>query len=253
MRLPVLLAPFVATIVIACGGGDAIGTSDIVTHVPFIPGERAVYALDGRDGDIVAIGTLTTRRVGENLVLEQDYRAIGQLQDLEPATDLVKIMVDDATLKPKSGSRLITPRESGDDTTENEYRWEYVRQGTDDGIILKDLQENGARESDLRIRSHHYDNESSLWLWRTLNFTDGYEAHYVSVNHIDGSQQTVTVKVVRRETIHVPAGGFDTWRLLTRTGRASRVVWISVNSPHHVVQWDNGFLVFRLVETGTIQ
>jgi hypothetical protein len=162
----------------------------------------------------------------------------------------VTVTVDRLTLKPSGGSRLITDRGPGDDTTVEGYEWRYVAEQEHGVLVVVRRRADSSEERDLSLREHHYDNESSLWLWRTLDLTDRYETRYVSVNHLDGSQQTVTAWVTRRETIEVPAGTFETWRLLVRTGRATRVAWISVASPHELVQWDNGSLVFRLVESG---
>src|SRR3989304_3489135 len=33
----------------------------------------------------------------------------------------------------------------------------------------------------LRLEEHYYENESSLFLWRTIDFEDGYKASYHSV------------------------------------------------------------------------
>ena len=52
-----------------------------------------------------------------------------------------------------------------------------------------------------------------------------------------------------QQTITVPAGTFDTWRLQVRNGRATRVAWINVEPPHEIVQWDNGVLLFQLEQT----
>ncbi len=101
-------------------------------------------------------------------------------------------------------------------------------------------------EHTLRLRDHYYDNESSLWLWRTLAFTTGYDEQYVSVNAIEGSQQTVDVRVPQRQPQAVPAGTFDTWRLLVRNGRAIRTAWVNTAAPGDVVQWDNGTVLFQL-------
>ena len=49
-----------------------------------------------------------------------------------------------------------------------------------------------------------------------------------------------------RETIEVPAGSFEAWRVIVRNGRAIRSAWINVEAPHQLLQWDNGDLIFRL-------
>ena len=100
------------------------------------------------------------------------------------------------------------------------------------------------------MRDHHYDSQSSLWIWRTIALGEGFEANYVSVNPRDASQVTARLVLVDRQTIEVPAGSFETWRLQVRNGRDTRIAWIHVEPPHEIVQWDNGTLFLRLVETG---
>ncbi len=250
VTLAVLSVLLVVAVGVACGGSG--GTSDVVAQVPFAAGDRLVYELHDNAGEIVARGTLTTRREGADLVLEQAYRELGEPEGVDPATDMVTVTVDGLTLKPAGGSRLITRREPDGAMSAEEYEWRYLAEREHGALVVTRRRAEEREERDLSLREHYYDNESSLWLWRTLELADGYEVRYVSVNHLDRSQQTVTLRVMRRETIEVHAGRFETWRLMARTGRATRVAWISVESPHQVVQWDNGSLVFRLWEAGRV-
>ena len=253
-RLPAALVglSMLLALVAACGGDGSGGTSDVVAQIPFTAGERMAYELRNNTGEIVAQGILSTRREDADLVLRQEYQQLGEPEGEDPATDTIAVTVDGLTLKPASGSRLITQRAPGDSVDTDEYEWQYLADQEHGSLAVTRQRTDETEERDLSLRENHYDNESSLWLWRTLDLADGYEARYVSVNHLDPSQQTVTVRVTRRQTIDVPAGTFETWRLLVRTGRATRVVWISMASPHEVVQWDNGSLVFRLTESVAI-
>jgi len=104
-----------------------------------------------------------------------------------------------------------------------------------------------ADEADLALRSHAYDNESSLWLWRAVALTEGYEEAYVSASALDRTQQTVALKVPQQEQVEVPAGKFEAWRILLRNGRAVRTAWISLDAPHRILRWDNGETIFELV------
>ena len=49
-----------------------------------------------------------------------------------------------------------------------------------------------------------------------------------------------------QETIDVPAGEYETWRIRIRGGfGADRTGWVNVEEPHELVRFDFGFLVFR--------
>src|SRR5262249_14248569 len=104
-------------------------------------------------------------------------------------------------------------------------------------------------DGDLTLRAHAYDNEASLWLWRGLAFADNYEKFYVSVNAFERSQQTVNLRIPRKEPSTVRAGTFQTWRVILRNGRAVRTAWINVDAPHEVVRWDNGDTVLELTKS----
>ena len=245
-----------AVAVAACAGGaPAGGTADVVARVPFERGERLTYGLHDNSGELVARGTFTVTGEGDALVLEQAYEAVGAPGE-EQATDTIAVVVDAATLKPSRGRRLVTPRataDGGDVIEQSEgFEWRYAP-GTEGAMLFaahRPAGESEYEERELRLRDHHYDNESSLWLWRTLDLSEEYEARYVSVNHQQRSQQTVALRVTQRQTLEVPAGEFEVWRLQVRNGRATRVAWINVEPPHEIVQWDNGTLVFRLTQIG---
>lgn len=239
----------VAIVAAACaGGGAAGGTSDVVARIPFSDGEQLVYGIHDDSGAVISRGTLTATEEDGRLHLEQSYVEVGAPAGAEPGSDAVKVVVDIDTLKPIGGGREIVGREGeGDDEVSIErYEWIYSLDEEEPRLEIIYTQDGEQDTDELLLREHVYENESSLWLWRTLDLVDGYQARYISVNALEGSQQTVELRVTQRETIEVPAGEFDTWRMRVRTGRATRVVWINVESPHQVVQWDTGSLVFRL-------
>jgi hypothetical protein len=239
-----LVLSLVAAAVVACAGADQPGgTGDVVATVPFGAGERAVYALHDNSGEIVARGILAISAGLLGLVLDQSYRSVGDPADAEPA-DRTAVTVDAATLKPFALARTTVDGDRVDD-----YRSRYevdAATGLAATVTITSDRDGKHDERELKLHDHYYDNESSLWLWRALGLVDGYEARYVSVNHLDRSQQSVSLRVIDRQTVEVPAGTFEAWRLQVRNGRATRIAWINVDPPHQLVQWDNGTLVFRL-------
>ena len=227
---------------VACvGGAQPSETAVIVASVPFDSGESALYALHDNSGAVVARGTLSVTRDGDKLVLAQSYtRTDG---DGDPS-DEVFLTVEDGTLTPLSLIRTVYSAEG-----EDRYSASYEAPADGEATVLLDSTVDGkSTQDELDLRKNYYDNESSLWLWRTIDFAEGYEERYTSVSHLDGNQQTVILRVIDRQTIEVPAGSFDVWRLQVRNGRATRIAWVNVDAPHQIVQWDNGSIVFRLEE-----
>ncbi|MEZ4554402.1 MAG: DUF3108 domain-containing protein [Dehalococcoidia bacterium] len=222
----------------ACGGGGSaadIETSPVVAQVPFADGERLTYELRD-DRGVLGHGVLTVRRDGADFVLEQDYQEATAPEGEQATSDRATARVDAATLEPRSVERVVQGR---DETTA--YAGEYTADG---GSVH--MTRDGEHERDIELPEYAYENESSLWLWRTLPFSEEFKTQYVSVNVIERTRQTVAIEVTGQQRTTVPAGTFDTWRLQVRNGRATRVVWINVEAPHQVIQWDNGDVVFRL-------
>ncbi|MDA0269651.1 MAG: DUF3108 domain-containing protein [Chloroflexi bacterium] len=239
----------VALLAAGCQGATpSAPTGDIVGSAAWAAEERLVYYLRTVEGDLVGHGTLETHLDGDRLVLVQQYTEAGTPAGGTPATDTTIVTVDATTFAAVSGERVIVRRASDDSMSEERYDWTYEVDAEGD-LRLASIRTQGGDtdEGSVRLRDYAFDNESSLWLWRTLAFEEGFNRNYVSVNPMDRSQQTVNLQVPQRETVTVPAGEFEAWRLIFRSGRAVRTAWISVDAPHVVLRWDNGDLVFELV------
>jgi hypothetical protein len=104
------------------------------------------------------------------------------------------------------------------------------------------------RSSPLRLKEHYYENESSLFLWRTLSFREGYTASYRTVLVNQRAQQVVEVRVTGRESVTVPAGTFEAWRLEVRSGGVEQVAWYADSERRPLVKYDNSDLLFLLTE-----
>ncbi|MDA0352369.1 MAG: hypothetical protein O3A10_09185 [Chloroflexi bacterium] len=197
------------------------------------------------EGTLVGDGELTTRLEGTRWILEQRFEGLAEDGRNAP-TDLISLAVDAATLAPFGAIRAA--EHEGDDGLANvdSYDWSYATGGEEDLLTVTRDSNGKLRTNELRLRDNYYDNESSLWLWRSLDFNEELDLNYVSMNPIERKQQTVNVQTPARETIEVPAGSFEAWRVIVRNGRAIRSAWINVEAPHQLLQWDNGDLIFRL-------
>jgi len=246
-RLVTLILGGMATLALsACEATTpTASTSDVVDEVAFVDGERLIYELVNVQGDPLGSGVLTTRVKGSRFVLEQHYESMAT-GDSTPSTDHVTVAVDMTTLRPFGGLRVAARIDNDGDTKNEIYEWVYDVDGDVTGMGHSSTINGKLDGGQLELREHYYDNETSLWLWRTLPFSDEFEANYVSVNPLDGKQQTVKVQTPSTETIEVQAGTFEVWRLIVRNGRSLRSAWINVEAPHEVVKWDNGDVIFRL-------
>lgn len=246
-----LATTFAALLLAACAGASPSGkTEAVVAQVPFAPGERLVYAIRDAQGARLGTGTLTAVVAAEGrLSLRQSYEEASPPSGLPPSVDAASVEVDAKTMAPSAGTRQVA-RRRGTEAPVDGYTWTYGEVGGKD-VLRSTAVKHGESPSlkDIVLRDHYYDNETSLWLWRTLAFAEGYEKFYVSANGVEQEQQTVSVSIRQRERIEVPAGSFEAWRLIFRSGRAVRTAWVNVDAPHEVVKWDNGDVVFVLEST----
>ena len=234
-----------------CNGATPSGKAeDVVVQVPFGAGERLVYGIHDAAGTRLGTGTLTVAQQDGHLALRQTYEEASPPTGLPPSTDGGSVEVDAKTLRPLAGTRQIARRE-GNVAPVDGYTWTYGEMSGKD-VLRTTAIKHGKSPSlkDITLRDHYYDNETSLWLWRTLDFAEGYDRFYVSANAVEQEQQMVNLSIRQRETVKVPAGTFETWRLLFRNGRAVRTAWVNVDAPHEVVKWDNGEVIFVLESSG---
>lgn len=221
----------------ACTASEReVVTQDIVSRTPWQAPEEATYRIL-RDDEVIGQGLLRIEEQGDSLLLTQefDFPARG-FQDTVAAT------VDGQTLKPLRVERVI----SG---PEGDRRWEvhYLS-----GIVEVRQTGGGDQRTDqLNLPQHAYDSWSEIFLWRTIDFRLGYRASYNGVLTAvlaRPDSKLVTLQVVGRETIQVPAGQFEAWRLERLSGGRKQVAWYSSQEGRLLIRYDNGELVFELEE-----
>jgi hypothetical protein len=200
----------------------------VVSAVPWRSSESAVYVLKSKDkGEVVGRTTLGIAPSGSNVALSQSFAN-------DTATDASTVVADSQTLKPVSATRKI--KNPKDDR-------ELVVTYSKDGALIKD----GDKQSGISVPEHAYDNDASLFIWRTLPFEDGYQGKYVTMITNRRTKQEVTLKVRGKETVRVPAGEFTAWRLEIAADDAKQVAWIADTPARTLVRYDNdNGLIFEL-------
>jgi hypothetical protein len=229
VRLIASLVASLLALTLACSGDSGPPTSDIVSTIPWSRsgGEILLYSVVNDDGESQGQITLSVAPAGSDTTL-------GQFFDGERTTDEIEVVVDSPTLKPKSSRRSIeTPTDT--EVIETTY--------TPEGALIR----QGERQSGLSVPEHAYDNDSSLFLWRTIDFRDGYEASYITIITNRRERQKVVLRVRGKETVHVPAGEFTAWHLEVRTSNARQHAWFADTPARHLVRYDNDRgLIFEL-------
>lgn len=216
-----MLAPL---LLLGCSSESSVPTQDVVATIPWEAPEELHYSLLDSDGEETATGVHTIEGDGNTFVLTTRY------ESPNGNTDTTTVVVDAQTLKPISSLREI---ENDNPDDEDRIEVEYTADGA--SITTGD----GDKQSGLTVEEHSYDNDSSLFLWRTIAFAEGYESSYVTVITNQRNDQQVILRVPGKETITVPAGQFTAWRVEIITSNARQVAWYADTPTRPLVRYDN--------------
>jgi len=205
----------------------------IVSGIPWPAGEEARYRL--LDGDEEkGSGVLTIDSQGGRVTFRQEFESAD-------FRDEVVAVADAATMEPQSIERVI-------DGPEGERRWEVRYEGAAATIVQKSAEDE--REDKVSVPTSSYDSWTDVFLWRTIDFRDGYESSYSDVLAATLAKPQVisqTLRVRGKETVEVPAGRFEAWRLEISSDEGSQQAWYANTAERPLVRYDNGSLVFELV------
>jgi hypothetical protein len=222
---------------------------DIVAEIPWETPQTYTYELqrgDERVGDYVLS---VEEGEGETLELVQRYEGD------EGDSDVATVTVEAETLKPLHTLRIV---QGEDERRVAEANYEEVPEGEcDDGVVARieqrvysppDAEEpDSTRRNPLCIPEHSYENDSSLFLWRTIPFEEGYEATYNAVLTAVRDIQQITIRVEERVD-NTPVGAIDAWRVIVESDGRTQQAWFAVEGDHRLLAYQNGDLTFLLQE-----
>ena len=214
----------ISLLLVSCSSEPSVPTQDVVADIPWQTPETLEYRLVDAGGTEVATGVHTIEADGANLALGTRY------ENEAGNSDITTVIVEGATLKPISSLRLI---ENDNPDDEDRIEAEY----SVDGVLI--TTGDGDKQSGLSLEEHSYDNDTSLFLWRTIAFAEGYESSYVTVLTNQRNDHQVVLRVPRKETVNVPAGEFIAWRLEIITANARQVAWYADTPERPLVRYDN--------------
>ena len=234
MRAALLIAALALLALAACGSETTTLSGEaLVSDIPWPADEHARYRLlDGDDEK--GSGVLTIDSQGGRLTFRQAFQS-------EDFKDEVEAVVDAATMEPQSVQRVI-------DGPDGKRRWE-VEYG-DAAVTVVQRSGDDERQDEVSVPTRSYDSWTDVFLWRTIDFRDGYKASYSDVLSATLARPQVisqTVRVKGKETVEVPAGRFEAWRLEIRSEDGSQEAWYADTDTRPLVRYDNGSLVFELL------
>jgi len=225
---------FLALGVAACQEETStLSGEDIVSNIPWQAPEEARYRLlDGEE--LRGSGVLRIESDDEETTFTQEFKS-------EEFRDEVVAVADAQTLRARSVQRVI-------EGPEGPRRWQVEYR--DSTALVIQRSEEDERRDEVTAPSNSYDSWTDIFLWRTIDFHEGYQATYADVLSATLAEPQVisqTLEVTGKETVEVPAGSFDAWRLEIRSSGGTQKAWFADDEARTLVRYDNGDLVFELL------
>ncbi len=225
MRRIRVVATLLALLVVGAGCSAGGGVQPLALgSVPWQDGERVVYDVLDRNGNKLGTSEFGFAKDGEVWVLS----AADKLTGLDQSS---KVRIDGQTLKPLAEDKII--RTQGTDATVNAT---YANGKLD----IKAVVNGQTKSAAVDVPANILDNDQLLMTLRAAPLAEGYAARLVTVVPSSALRVNTVVRVQGKETVTVPAGSFEVWRVLLDFGQSKQTAWYQVAAPHHMVQYDNG-------------
>ncbi len=239
-----LLALCAAAIVAGCGSSatpaaaPAGSTTPVPATLQLTPpwkgNEHAEYNII-KDADNSALGTSVF-----DIQPASDATIVEQRLQLGAVTQHFVVKVDPQTLKPLVSTEEVTG-------SPNDFSLTGTYANNKLAITAKTAQ--GDKNATVDVPPDAYDNNSLLAILRGLPFSAGGASSFTNVVPVNAAQIKSTATISGQESVTVPAGTFDTYKVVMSFGGAQQqTVWYEIASPHRLIKYDNGTTQFVLAK-----
>lgn len=220
----IVFLPFLLLLLVACQGSVTTQVVPIAYQLP--PHERSTYQMVSDTGANLGQVGLSTDLTGSQLHLQIHIQAANG-----SVNDTVSV-VDPRGLEPEQVNRSVS-------VSHQRYSVQSIYAG---GKLTTTLRHGTI------ARTHHqtepetaYDDQESLFLWRTLNFQPGYQVRYIDVvvNPETGgiNSPVATAEVARKENVTTPFGSYEAWRVEFRAGGFVNTAWYEDGPQRRLVRY----------------
>jgi uncharacterized protein DUF3108 len=236
--LSVALLSLLATTV-ACsnddGGTTIVGGGTVLFEIPWNVPETNTYRLTEEDDELGSAELAIEAGPAGNSSFIQEFDFPNR-----DITDDVEALANAETLAPATVTRAI-------DSPDGARNWDVTYESSE--VTVVQSTDDDERTDTIDIPQTSYDTWTDLFLWRTIDFREGYEVRYQGVVTADFAKPdviSIVLKVTGLETVTVPAGTFDAWRMEIRSGGRTQKAWIADDAERTLVRYDNTEIVFEL-------
>jgi hypothetical protein len=216
-------------------GGTISGGGTLLVDIPWTVPETTSYKLFNDEEEIGSAElSIEAGEQGEGNY-KQSFEFPGR-----QISDKVVVAAGADSLAPDTVTRIV-------DSPDGRRTWDVTYGASTVTVVQED--EDDERTDTIDIPKTSYDTWTDLFLWRTIDFKEGYEVKYPAVVTADFAKPdviSIVLKVTGLETVTVPAGTFEAWRLEIRSGGRTQKAWIANDDQRTLVRYDNTELVFEL-------
>lgn len=226
-----------------CGSNSPPPTGEIIETIPWTESEAHAYVLVNRDQEEQARGVISIVEDGDGWVISQEF------DDGSGNADRSQVAVSDRLL-PIAGRRTIVGAE---DDRREELTTSYgeLSDGSH-GVLIRqqtyrprdDDEASSTRCNPNKLTEFAYDNDTSLMLWRTIKFEEGFEITYTASIAGRRTDRALTLRVRRQERVTTPAGEFDAWLVGIAGEGETQNAWFSTDPSHKLLVYDNDREIF---------
>jgi hypothetical protein len=200
---------------------------------PWQGSEHAEYNII-KDSDQAALGTGTI-----DIQPASGVTTIEQRYQIGAVNQHLVVEVDAQTLKPLTSTQEITG-------SPNDFSLTATYAANKLAITAKTAQ--GDKSTTIDVDADAYDNNSLLAILRGFPFGMETAASFTNVVTANAAQVKSTAAVAAQESVTVPAGTFDTYKVILGFGGTQQTAWYEVATPHHLIKYDNGTTQFVLTK-----
>jgi hypothetical protein len=243
-----LIAPLLLLAASCNTGVECLHCQDIVSTIPWTAPETHTYTLT-QDGQVKGKITLSITKDGDVFALEQNS------VDDKGNSDVSVVRADTQTLKPRAYHRevLDSDQKRVVDVTYDDIDTSKCKTGRQAKITQTTFQPptrsepNSTRSIPVCVPENSYENDSSLFLWRTIKFEKGWTANYRTMLSNRGDlRQTVVITVLEQQKLKVGGSEVDAWLVTMEADQSQQRGWFATTPDHRLLRYSNGSLTFDI-------
>ncbi len=223
-----------ATSTASPSGSTSTAPATLKLTPPWKGAEHAEYDIvNSSDNSALGTSTIDIQPAADATTIEQRYQ-IGAV------TQHFVVKVDPQTLKPRASDQELAG-------SPNDFSLTATYADNKLSITAKTAQ--GDKSTTIDVSPDAYDNNSLLAILRGLPFSTGDASSFTNVITANAAQVKSTATVAGQEAVTVPAGTFDTYKVVMDFGGAQKqTAWYEVADPHRLIKYDNGTTQFVLAK-----